>query len=175
MRSIGVGASKVTTASVAARAARMRARSRSPTMGRPGPLRRVTEASLLIADDDLVTESAAVFEQCDMADVQDVEAAVGEDDGVSGGAPFRGPHQEAIQIENLLACLGAGKLGQRGEQLVAGDGDGSELADDDSRSDVSQPRCVFDSNAAGCGQARVAITVSPAPETSKTCWAIAGA
>ena len=88
MSSSGVSSSKRTTASTAARAAMTRARSRSETMGRVGPLRRHTEASALRPEYEFGTEATAVFEQGDVADVEEVEAAVGEDDGLAGGAPL---------------------------------------------------------------------------------------
>ena len=40
------------------------------------------------AEDELGAEAAAVFEQGDVADVEQVEAAVGEDDGLARGAPL---------------------------------------------------------------------------------------
>ncbi len=70
----GCPSSKSTTASTAARAAMTRARSRSPTMGRVGPLRRLTEASVLRPRMSLEPKRRQSLEQCDVADMKQIEA-----------------------------------------------------------------------------------------------------
>ena len=56
------------------------------------------------AEDELGAELAAVFEQGDVADVEEVEAAVGEDDGLAGGAPVGDAGGEVLAVEDLFGA-----------------------------------------------------------------------
>ena len=47
-------------------------------------------------------ELAAIFEQLDVADVEQVEAAVGEDDGFAGGSPLVDAEDDALGVENFF-------------------------------------------------------------------------
>ncbi len=57
-------------------------------MGRDGPFEAADRRIGVQPDDELGPEAQAVFKQRDVADVQEVEAAVGEDDGLAGVAPL---------------------------------------------------------------------------------------
>ena len=70
------------------------------------------------AEHELRAEAAAVFEQRDVADVEEIEAAVGEDDGLAGGAPLGDAQLDALEVEDLFACGEAGAGRQGGDEFV---------------------------------------------------------
>ena len=73
-----------------------------------------------------------------MADVEEVEATVGEDDGFAGGAPLGDALLDAVAVEDLFGGGDAGAGGELGDELMRSDGDGTGLADDDAGGEVGE-------------------------------------
>ena len=143
--------------------------------GPGGPFEAADGAVGVEAEDEFRAETAAVLEQGDVADVEEIEAAVGEDDGFAGGAPLgdtfalcgrdRGSFRSAVTPElgvssATSSCAAIGTVPTLPTTIPA-----ARLA---SSTEVRTVR------PAAMPAARVAITVSPAPETSKTSRARAG-
>src|SRR5271154_6968778 len=96
----------------------------------------------------------AVFEQCDVANMQQIEAAVGEDDGLAGGTPLGYAELDAFQVEDFFAGGDSGAGGECGDEFMTGDRDGSDLADHDSCPEICEFDGGFDlqSTCEACGQ-----------------------
>ena len=90
-----------------------------------------------MADDEPVAEAAGMLEQRDVADVEQIEAAVGEDDRLAVGAPLGDALGHSVAVEDLLFGMRR-SAGEGGEQLVLCDGHGADLADDDAGGDVGE-------------------------------------
>jgi hypothetical protein len=92
---------------------------------------------------------ARILQEGDVADVEEVEAAIGEDDLLTGGAPRGGADFEVVEGEDFLLRVELNFRHEGGEQLVAVDGDGADLADDNAGGDVGELDGGFDIEAAG--------------------------
>jgi hypothetical protein len=73
-----------------------------------------------------------------VADVEEVKAAVGEDDGLAGGAPLCGAEGSAFEVEDLLSGGDAGARGEGGDEFMLRDRDGADLGDDDAGGEVGE-------------------------------------
>jgi hypothetical protein len=101
IRLIGVCSLKMVTASVDGKAANTRARSLSPTTGRVG-FQALHRSVAIDRDDQLVTILTALLEQGDVANVQNIEAAIGEDDPMPRRSPLGDSHHQLLVVQHLL-------------------------------------------------------------------------
>ena len=94
---------------------------------------------------------AAVFEQGDVADVEEVEAAVGEDDGLAGGAPVGDAELDAFEVEDLFGAAERSRAGREERRRARGAamGDGADFADDDAGGEIGEVDGGFDLEASG--------------------------
>ena len=88
-----------------AAAATSSARSLSGRIGRPGPFSPRTDASSLIATTSRSASARGSLQVADVADVQQIEAAVGEGDRAPGGAIGRAPRRSSSSRETTRPML----------------------------------------------------------------------
>ena len=175
MSSSGVGSSKTTTASTAARAASTRPRSLSPTIGRLGPLSAAHGSIAVDGHNEAVAEAARLLEHRDVADVQQVEAAVGKNDALAIRFPQRdAAHQFLARNHLSSACSAICGLSAASSSCFP------RARCRPCRRRFQRPHWPAPTAVSGFSpearqRASTAITVSPAPETSKTWRATAGA
>ena len=88
----------------------MLARSALPTIGREAALEFANRAIAIKADNQAVAFAPRLLQQPDMADVQDVEAAVGEDHALACGSPGGDPRTELVELQYLLLHVRADRF-----------------------------------------------------------------
>ncbi len=103
-----------------------------------GPFSPLYGSVAVHTNDDLIAKLTALLEQRNVAHMQDVKTAVGEDNAIAVRTPFRQTNQQMFEIENLVRTLHLGRRGELGHQLVARDGRSSRLGDHDARGNVRQ-------------------------------------
>ena len=106
MRACGVSSSKTTTKSTASRPPSTWARSDSERIGRPSPLSRLTEASLLMPTTRTSPCARASGEELHVTRVEEVEAAVREDDALVRAPQHGRDGGDVRAAEHLLVRRG---------------------------------------------------------------------
>ena len=137
--------------------------------GTVGPLEALDRGVAVEADDEPVGGGARLAQQRDMAGMDQIEAAIGEGDALARGAPALDALQRAFQRHDLRFAR------QHGRGPAAHPED---RRDGPRRCRACRRRCrpPYWRAARPCGRsaptakalAKAAMTVSPAPETSKT-------
>jgi len=94
-------------------------------------------------DDEPVPLASGLRQEGDVADVQQVEATVREDNPRASGPPVGHPSCEGVGRADLVELLGPLLDAERFEQLLPVDRRGPNLADDDSRSEVGQAEGII--------------------------------
>ena len=103
-------------------------------------------------DDELVAGATCLLKDGDVADVKEVEAAVGEGDLVAIGAPDLDAINEFFARDEFVFSV-EGDLGSEGgKEFVALDGNGANLADNDAGGDVGEFDGSLRSEARGEGE-----------------------
>ncbi len=117
--------------------------------GAAGTLETADRCVGIQAEDELRAEAAAILEQRYVADVQKIEAAIGEDDGLARGAPFG----DAFGMRSRSRIFSSAVMPELGvsscDQLMRGDGNCAGLADDDAGGKVGQLDGRIDGQTAG--------------------------
>ena len=148
-------------------------RSASELTGRLDAFQPPNGVVVVDGDDEPVAARLRFLEIADVARMQDVEAAVREHDALAARFRFGDERDELRQVDEPAAA--AALRVQRALQLRAARGRGADLADDDAGAEIRERRRVGGiESPPRRRRASSAITVSPAPVTSKTSRACVG-
>ena len=89
-------------------------------------------------DDELVAGAPSLFQDCDVADVEEIEAAVGKGHLVAVGAPNMHAIDEFFAGDKFVFGVERDLRREGRQEFVALDGNGADLADDDAGGDVGE-------------------------------------
>ena len=106
--------------------------------GSAGALEGTDRVVIIDGDDEAIAEAPSLLEQRDVADVEQVKAAICEDDALAIGLPLCDARSKLAAVEQFFFRVESEVGIERGNQLELFDGRSSGFADDDAGSKVGK-------------------------------------